>query len=138
LIEAFFDAATDDNNKKRVTNFAIGVVIKQEGTVISSISTMGGQGGSNFAEFFALVACLKELFMLGKTGEQIVVYGDFKPAIDSMNGIVNFKPGIVWFDLYRQAIELKRLFSSISFVWIPGRRNTQAHELSRRPFLPPG
>lgn len=135
LIEAYFDGATDDDNKKRVINFAIGVVIKEDGIEIASISRRAGQGSSNYAEFFALVVCLSELVALGKSSEEIVVYGDFKPATDSMNGLANFRPGIEWFALYREALELKKLFSSISFVWIPGRRNTEAHDLSRQPFL---
>lgn len=135
MIEAYFDGATDDNNKKRIINFAIGVLIKEDDIEIASISRRVGKGSSNYAEFFALVTCLSELVALGKTSENIVVYGDFKPTTDSMNGMANFRRDIEWFDLYQEAVELKNLFSSISFVWIPNKKNTLAHDLSRKPFL---
>ncbi|MHB9094849.1 MAG: reverse transcriptase-like protein [Eubacteriales bacterium] len=135
MIEAYFDGATDDNNKKRVINCAIGVLIKEDGEEITSISRKVGQGSSNYAEFFALVTCLLEIVALGKTGEKVVVYGDLRPAVDAMNGLASFRHDIEWFALYQEAVELKKLFSSISFVWIPNRKNSQAHDLSRRPFL---
>ena len=135
MIEAYFDGATDDNNKKRVINCAIGVIIKENGQEISSVSRKAGQGSSNYAEFFALVGCLTEILALEKADEKVVVYGDFKPAIDAMNGLEKFRNSIEWFDLYQQAVELKKLFKTITFVWIPNRKNGLAHDLSRQPLL---
>lgn len=134
MIEAYFDGAADENKKNRRINCAIGVVIKEDGQEIAAISRTVGRGSSNFAEFSALVACLAEIIAIGKAGGKVVVYGDLRPAIDSMNGLIDFRPDIEWFELYREALELKKQFNSISFVWIPNRKNSQAHELSRKPF----
>lgn len=131
MIELWFDGYCENNP---YGDCGIGVVIKQDGKDLHSISEHIGKGqgmSSNVAEYEALRKGLAYLKDNNLQNEEIRFYGDSKMVIMQMSGKWKIKGGI-----YREkALEVKELlkcFSNTVLKWIPREQNTKADELSSK------
>ena len=132
---AYFDGSAHPNPGKIGIG---GMIISPTGVKIEISQTMG-YGDSNEAEFFALNAVLARA--LEQRPAKLIVYGDSRNAIDSVNASANQthgKKNTVRLPQYstlqeqcEQAIQLITQFNDIRLIWIPRKKNAEADALSQ-------
>lgn len=106
---------------------AIGVLIKQNGKVIRTISQSIGQATNNIAEYTALVYALQDALIL--KADQIVIRTDSELLYNQIEGIYKVKNQKLK-SLYTQARHLLKGFNSFQFIQIPREQNKEADKLA--------
>ena len=123
---------TDGASRGNPGPAAIGVVIRDEqGRVIAKISEAIGRTTNNRAEYFALIAGLKEALRLG--AEQVELKMDSELIVRQLTGKYRVRnPALK--PLFNQAHQLMKEFQSSPIVHIPREQNKAADALSRKPL----
>jgi len=107
---------------------AIGVVIKQGGKDIKTLSRAIGQGTNNIAEYTALIAALQEALIL--KADDVSVKTDSELMMKQVSGSYavkheNIKP------LFDQVKHLVTGFKSFQITHVPREQNAEADALVR-------
>jgi ribonuclease HI len=107
-----------------------GFVIYRDGDRLAEGEGLAGQNvTNNFAEYTALVEALKKLEELGVTAGA-VIRTDSKLLHGQMSGEWKVKGG-GYVQKLKEAKDLLKGFSSVTFEWIPREENAEADLLSR-------
>lgn len=125
---AWFDGSAHPNPGR----IGIGGLLKSPDGHTLEISSAGGQGDSNQAEYLALIAVLEAAVRIQP--EQLVVYGDSQVVINALTTAGSAGPH----DLQRHCARAKQLLAQLKAVeltWIPRARNAIADALSQRAIV---
>lgn len=114
---------------------AFGAVVYSEGQRIhqaaESVPT-GPQSSCNVAEYAGAINVLR--FFQREGISQGTIYGDSMLVVNQLNGAWRAKAG-AYLPFYHLAIKLRRELPDVRLVWTNRENNTEADELSKRPFL---
>ena len=108
---------------------SIGVVFKDGGKTIKTLSKAIGNATNNIAEYTAMIYALQEALILKadelliKTDSELMykqIIGDYKVKHDGI------KP------LFEQVMHLRSGFKSVTFQHVPREQNTEADALARQ------
>lgn len=105
----------------------LGALLCSPHNVVTEISTGGGHGDSNQAEYLALIALLEAAVPLQPA--MLVLHGDSRIVIDDMTG-VHLVAAMQ--ELRTRAQTLIAQLGTVHFRWIPRARNGVADALSQR------
>lgn len=126
----YFDGSCEPNNPGGTIGY--GAVIKKNGQVIHTLSgriEASRQNSNNVAEYLALTKGLEWLLDNDHKNDRIEVYGDSALVINQMNKDWGASGGL-YYEYYRDALDMLPHFPDIKFRWIPREINTEADALS--------
>ena len=122
-----FEVHSDGASSGNPGPAGIGIIIKVDGDVVTTVSEEIGKATNNVAEYSALIRALKEAKALGaehlrlRTDSELVFYqlkGDFKVKHENM------KP------LHEEALGLLKGFKKVEFKVVPREENKEADLLA--------
>jgi len=122
-LEIFTDGACQGNPGEA----AIGVVIREKGEQIGSISQTIGKATNNIAEYAAVIYALQEALIL--KAEQVKIHTDSELLYNQMNGSYKIKNENLKF-FYDLARHLLKGFKKIEFQLVPREKNREADKLA--------
>lgn len=125
---AWFDGSAQPNPGR----IGIGGLLRSPDGDTLEISSAGGQGDSNQAEYLALIAVLEAAVRIQP--EQLVVYGDSQVVINA----VTTAGSVGTHGLQRHCERAKLLLAQLKAVrlsWIPREKNTAADALCRQAIV---
>lgn len=123
-LDIFTDGACSGNPGEA----AIGVVFKENGTIIREIAEAIGLATNNIAEYTALLRALKEAQIL--KANNIRVHTDSQWMFNQIRGTYKVKAEQIK-PLYDEAIALAKGFKRVEFKWIPREENKDADCLAQ-------
>ncbi len=124
-LEIFTDGGCSGNPGEA----AIGVVIKQAGHTIKTLSRSIGQGTNNIAEYTALIAALQEALIL--KADDVSVKTDSELMYKQVLGSYAVKHGNIK-PLFDQVKHLMTGFKHFKIAHVPREENTEADALVRQ------
>ncbi len=107
----------------------IGVVIKENGKVIKTISKPMGQGTNNRAEYLAVITALEAAIKLD--GDDIIIKSDSNLLINQLNLEWKVKDKKIK-ALFDKVKNLEKKFKSVTYQKIPREENEQADKLANQ------
>lgn len=135
----YFDGACEPRNPKG--NLGIGAFILNperkrifELSQYVSAKDLNFATSNNVAEYMGVIAGMKFLIEKNLHQENIICCGDSKMVICQMLGEWGCNGGI-YSKYYYEAIEIKKQFKNINFIWIPREKNSICDELSKRAMI---
>ena len=127
FLEIFTDGACSGNPGES----GIGVVIKENGKTLKSISKAMGHGTNNIAEYTALVYALQEALIL--KADRVLVNTDSELLMHQVKGSYKVKhPNLK--SLHEQVKHLWGGFKDIDIQHIPREKNSEADKLATEPI----
>jgi ribonuclease HI len=105
----------------------IGVVIRQDGIVLKTVSEPIGEATNNIAEYRAIIRGLRELKSLG--AEEIRVRTDSQLVFFQLKGDYKVKHANM-VPLHAEALELLKSFKKVEFKAVPREDNKEADQLA--------
>ena len=113
---------------------AIGAAIKDEqGRILSVISQSIGKATNNQAEYRAIITALETALKLNVSHVQI--RSDSQLIVRQINGQYRVKEASLK-PLHQRVKQLQSQFKGFTISYIPGERNTEAHNLANAALRP--
>lgn len=138
VISGYFDGACAPTNP--TGHIGIGCVIGFNKKIVHQISdykAAAPENSNNLAEYMALNRLLDYFIAVGATNKKIIICGDSLLVIRQMQGDWRINEGAYVQTAYICKGKVK-LFSDISFKWIPREQNTAADKMSNEELIKRG
>ena len=127
MFEVFIDGASKGNPGEA----SVGILIREDGKVLKTISKAIGLATNNVAEYTALLYALEELLVMNV--KKIKVHTDSALLYNQLLGKYQVKNDLLK-KLFDQAQELGRKFEDVQIVNIPREKNKEADQLANQAF----
>jgi len=138
MIEIYFDGACEPKNPEGIATFGFVIYNNREKIVEDkglACKPFSWQASNNVAEYTAMIKAFEWLLANFEIvdGDNIKAYGDSQLAIRQMTGEYTVNAERIR-PLYKKACVLREQFKSITFLWVPREKNTEADALSHQAY----